>query len=1552
MTQENDINNQNTENDNIDSTHTKQKKPLWRRILRVILIIVGVIVTLNIILLVVVSLPATQRKVTSIAKKEVSKLLDTDIDLSSIHYRLFNRVNIKDLLVPDKQNDTLLYIGELDLRIRPLDFLFKKQITIANLEIDSLYANVYADSTKSPFNFQFIVDKFAQTDSLPKDTASHSDFPKINIDNFDMHNSRLSYNILSVPLADSTKFDASHINLTSFKLGLKAKSIDPENLDVSINYLSAVDNSLLRIVDLRTNVTMKKGLVTADNLYFATPNSFVRPDTLQYNMNTEEFKITLENDSIDLQDIHPFVAGIPTFDKKASLKIDAQGKLPQVKLNKLNITIGSEQVLQSEGSVSSYEDLENLPFNLNIKKLYISEKNLPKFYRLFVEPTSDNKEPPIPEKVSALRFINLKANMSGGFSNLKITSTIQTKPGTIDIKLKGKANETFDDFNINGTISTKRFLLGKYLSNTDLGNLTTEIKLSAKQTEPSNLNVEANGTINQFSFMGNEIINMPFVATYTPKEITFKTDTKQHFGNLKADFWMMQKDFPDINFSLNASNFMLARFVKSELWNKPTLGLNLSGDIKSFNIDDLNAKININDLTIADNDSIFRLPQIKLSAWNDYEGKEKTQNIKIESNIAQASIKGKYKFSTIGQEIEGLLNQSMPILFAKKPARLKNNNDFEYLLKVNNTTKLSEVVKLPIVFQKPLTLSGRVNTVAQQITAVVQMPQASMDSLSLRMGKLSVDVNQQNIDIGSRILLFAGPMKYYFKLDSKGTDNELKNDLIVKSDTATIKVDGNMHLDVLFKKDNKRHLMIESKMSPTIINLNNLLVNILPSSVVYYDDGTVDIDNLGIGIDGQRYFDVNGVISSNLSDSLQIRFINAELGNLLHAFGVEDVKAVANGTIKGTDMLGNPEIYTRNFMMKDIIVYGDSIGDIKASSLWDKNERKLKFMAELEKDNRQVMLTRGLYEPKTGDIDVKINIDKFGLAWLQPMASDFLNKVDGSLSSALEINGTLKYPQTTGYIGFNNLEIGVDYTNVTYNISDTIRITPDQLGLKNLVVKDSEGNSGLVNADITHKGFTDFDLKLSMRARDLMVLNTQNRTDSLFYGKVYTSGNINIAGDKELVKVNMVVNNAKKSMLDVTIPQYAQANDYQNIVYINSTDSANIDKPITKPAPPPFPLDLDINLTLSPTMEFMVIINPDTGDKMRVNGEGNIRFKYNMETDDMSLFGNYIIQGGAVNLNLQGLYKIEFKIMDGSKIEFIGDPLKTKFNVQAYKRVRANLNALDLNASKEFGNSRVYADCILGISGNMDKMNITYNVELIDASDEQESLLRSAMNTSEAKMKQFAYLVATGNFFPVAGDNGTSFSDHMWTSIASSVLSAGLNAILGNALGGNWQMDASITDNETTVTASTNFLNDKLRVTANMGYRDGSDMTSEATLGQSNFIGNFDVEYILSSNVALKVFSHANNQFYRQATTVQGVGITYSKDAASFRQLFQRKRRSRPASNRFRGLPDSVRTDKLRPERRTRLELPDSLKVDIVKPLEVESNTHNELGDGETEYEL
>jgi hypothetical protein len=302
-----------------------------------------------------------------------------------------------------------------------------------------------------------------------------------------------------------------------------------------------------------------------------------------------------------------------------------------------------------------------------------------------------------------------------------------------------------------------------------------------------------------------------------------------------------------------------------------------------------------------------------------------------------------------------------------------------------------------------------------------------------------------------------------------------------------------------------------------------------------------------------------------------------------------------------------------------------------------------------------------------------------------------------------------------------------------------------------------------------------------------------------------------------------------------------------------------------------------------------VVLDPTTGNALEVSGEGEVNVEFNSKsTPPVRLYGDYEINSGKFHYNLQNLRTIDFNIRKGSKLTMEGNPLNTQFNITAYLPVKADLAALSPTFTTELANTRVPVNALLHISGNLEAMDLQYDIELPESSNDIQQRVNSFINTEETKILQFAYLATTGSFIPSEGSPDMNFGSSVFSSFAASTLSRGLDALFASALSDNWaistsleSMDGSLDNVRMGVDVSTRLLDDRLRITTNLSYGDNSMLAS-----QQAFMGEFELEYDINNWFMIRAFNRANERFYRRTPTTQGVGVVVTKEARSIRDLF------------------------------------------------------------------
>jgi hypothetical protein len=367
----------------------------------------------------------------------------------------------------------------------------------------------------------------------------------------------------------------------------------------------------------------------------------------------------------------------------------------------------------------------------------------------------------------------------------------------------------------------------------------------------------------------------------------------------------------------------------------------------------------------------------------------------------------------------------------------------------------------------------------------------------------------------------------------------------------------------------------------------------------------------------------------------------------------------------------------------------------------------------------------------------------------------------------------------------------------------------------------------------------------------------------------------------------------------VVLPQTAKAAEYSGVVYINTPqendslsflrkDNGEKEKPVSRLSSG-IPIVMRATVNLTPLLTAGVMLDPTTGNALEVSGEGELNINFNSKsTPPVLIYGDYVISEGKFHYNMQSLRTIDFRIREGSRLTMEGDPLNTQFNITAYLPVKADLAALSPTFSTELANTRVAVNALLEIRGDLEAMDLQYDIELPESSSDIQQRVNSFINNEETKILQFAYLATTGSFIPSEGTPQMNFGSSIFTKFASNTLTRGLDALFASALNDNWSISTNLESVDGTldnvrmgVDVSTRLLNDRLRITTNLSYGDNSMLAT-----QQAFMGEFELEYDINNWFMIRAFNRANERFYRRTPTTQGIGVVVTKEAKSFRELF------------------------------------------------------------------
>lgn len=233
----------------------KTKRPLYRKVLNVLLWIIGGVAGLVIILAILLQTNWAQQKIKSVAEQYLKNKLHTSLSIGSIRINWLFNLEIDAIQLEDKTRQQLLYVGNLKASYKLTDLL-RNKLSIYSVTIDSLYANVYRPANDPGFNYDFILQAFSDTSTVTTSSEDSSSIA-LQLGTLDIQRIQLTYN-------DSLTGDYYALNGQS--LSTRVNTIDLQQQQYELAYLEST--KLAGVVRFRNmqesvNVTAKSSDTTS-----------------------------------------------------------------------------------------------------------------------------------------------------------------------------------------------------------------------------------------------------------------------------------------------------------------------------------------------------------------------------------------------------------------------------------------------------------------------------------------------------------------------------------------------------------------------------------------------------------------------------------------------------------------------------------------------------------------------------------------------------------------------------------------------------------------------------------------------------------------------------------------------------------------------------------------------------------------------------------------------------------------------------------------------------------------------------------------------------------------------------------------------------------------------------------------------------------------------------------------------------------------------------------------------------------------------------------------
>ena len=1483
---------------------------LAKKVLRIFAIVIVSIILINLLLFLTFSIPAVQKKAANFALSKFGNIIGTKTELEGIRIRMLNSVELIGLYVEDQQQDTLLFTESISVRLRALDLL-KNRVTVHKLVLEDFNANIHRETPEEPFNFQFILDSLV----TEKDTTIQKEKKvwRISAQDVILKNGNLSYNILSAPHTPG-QFNSNHIEVKDFNLRVTADFVSIEDMNAKVKLLSFKEiNSGVLLNNLETEIVGKDSLLRSRRLQLELNHTNLQLRDASYHLGTQEFALKLSSDQIDPKDVGIFYEPLNGLDKMLKLNIEADGKLPEANLTKLELEYGSDTKLDITGMISDYSNFNNSNLRADIRMVQTNQKDLEDLIKIW-SPQYNS----VPQLV-ALGDVGVKLTAFGKLNQFRYNGNVKTDQGNVDLNGLGRITNRFKHLSFAGPVAVNNFQVDNVIGE-GAGVGATTMYSDVKVVIPRGgvVSVDADGYIESVEYKEFTYNNLHFDGLYQGNNVTatINMDSPGNRFNIFGDLTFGNQLAFIVNGDIEQLD--MRPFLMMENWKAPILTTSIDANMSGNTIDDIAGTLVIDNTSIVDSTFIYNPGPIYLQALAN-EGEEK--KIQLMSSFMEVEITGDYYFTTIANEFKQQLQPHLPSIIqlpqtistgsytytntSDNDSELEataGKNRFDFKISLSNTEDFSYTFALPFYNVEEATINGSVDMVQQSGLALdAHVPRLMFGNNDIRETNLNLNSGNSGVNLDVNTYLVQSNGYINAKLNSNIAMDSIINRIGFDVEKSNSHADGELLISLGFDRNTLDELATSITIHSTSVDFNNTSIDINEAAIVYSQD-RITVDNFGIRENEMLLLGIEGIASKSEADNIRIYFNNTELSNILAAFNVSNFSGSINGEIFVRQALETPMIRTEALRIENIAVHSDTIGTLQIEGNWDQMYSGLSLNAELVNKGERKLNIEGFVP--TGDdspnpMDVNLTMENFELYALQPLAASALSELTGRLNSKINISGSLAEPITEGWLGIDEGVMKVAFTNVTYYMSDTIEISRDNVGLDNLVIRDQNGQTANVSLKLTHSNFGRLVYTAGITLDDFMLLNNEERTDLMVYGDMRISGKLNLTGSPMGIYGDADLTTESESELTFVLPQTAKATEYSGVIYINTEQADSLeflrklDEPLDQTNVRPataIPIAIKATLNLTQLFEASVVLDPTTGNALEVSGDGEININYNSKsTPPVMLYGDYVINSGKFHYNLQNLRTIDFNIREGSRLTMEGDPLNTQFNIIAFLPVKADLAALSPTFTTELVNTRVAVNALLQIRGDLEAMEVEYDIELPESSNDIQQRVNSFISDEETKILQFAYLATTGSFIPSEGSPDLNFGGSVFSKFAANTLSRGLDALFSNALNDNWTVSTNLESVDGTLDnvrmgldVSTRLLNNRLRISTNLSYGDNSMMASEQA-----FMGEFELEYDLKNWLMLRVYNRANDRFYRRNPTTQGVGVVVTREAQSFKDLLR-----------------------------------------------------------------
>lgn len=1484
------------------------KKKLWE----FLVITITVMAAMALSLFATLRDPFVQTFVARVGAAYLSEMLDTRISLKGFYLNTDLSLNLKGLIVHDR-NDAVLLRADV-LTVQPASYDLTKKLHLKSVDLEGVEVQLIRYLGVEAFNYAFLMNAF--NSSAQKDSSASTHYP-VYIEKFSLDNGSFAFINENADSAVAEGMDYASIRTTDIFLKLSKIVIDNKGFAANIQKLQAREQSGIELKKLQTDVLISQDGLFAQDLIIETNSSALRldlffgfdaVDALSDFVNAVDLKVDFKPSKLQMAEIGYFAPIMFQMPNLISFSGKFEGTISDFMASDFSFSYGEHTTFAGNVGMKGLPDFFDTDMQIRVKRLTTNLKDILAF-RIPIEggriPISDHFPDP--------GLVELNGVFEGRHNDFLARSGLRSGIGSAQTDLIVRTNPKNGEVMYRGGLKTKGLHLGKLIGQERyLGKLSMDVRLDGEGLTIKTAKANISGKIESIDLLTN-----------TFKDIFIKGDLsgERFNGMFNIDDSKLQFDFEgladftngepvfDFNSTLHHADLFELGLLKSD--SVMHFGTTFKAAFTGLDLGSFLGKIELSDTRYEDSRGNYEMDQLILIAEDD---PLLNRKLFLTTDFLNLELGGTFNFDKVAADFKAYLLHYLAFEDHDKDEVFPDHQDFYFNLKLKDTQILSDLFAPAIKISEGASFSGAFTNRHQLLNATFQTEWIDISGIKLISPYMFVQSNLES----AQLRLDMKRLSFY-----EGNEND-SSSFGMESPVVAF----NLHQDsVLFdlfwdnglsKPRNKGLLKgfyhhfeeqkAELKITHADIIINDSLLSLKQQNKIHFSKDYIKLDHFDFQL-GKSSLSLEGNVPLSANDSLLIVFGEWDLSSfdVITRGWNFDLDGVIDGDLILSNLRESPS-FASNLHISDLFFNREKLGEARILSTWSNEDASIYLNTQIINTGNvsasRMLNLRGFYYPtKSADnLSLDLTLDNFRLKLLNQFMVGTVSKLEGLATGDFKIGGKLNEPSISGDLHLQRTSFRIDYLNVSYSLQHEFKIEPDKILIKDLQLLDTLGNIGIVNGLVSNRHLRDFSFDINIRPERLIALNTGPQQNELFYGSAIVTGEVQIKGP--LNQIEMGIRAISQRGTSIVIPLNTigsiGTNDY--IRFVELFNSLNITEEASSPrvlVDNGFSINLETVVTPDAAVQ---IFMPYNMGSLEARGAGNLSMAVNA-SGDFALNGDYVVQNGQFNFSFENLIKKRFDLLDGGRISWTGDPYDAEIDVKGVYKVKASLAGLGLDSTSNLRN-RVNVDCIIHLTNQLFNPDIRFSFSLPGADQQIEQMVFSVIDTTNDALmtQQMISLLVLGSFSYSAIDNfsigSTSFD------MLSGQLSNWLSQISKDFdIGLHYRPGDNLTSEELEVALSTQLFNDRVTIDGNFGVINNRNATQNA----SNIVGDFDISVKLTRDgrLLLKAFNHSNannlitsSSFDKFAPYTQGIGLSFRQEFDAFSEIF-RRRSQQPSKTRL-----------------------------------------------------